>query len=118
MEDALGALATAEAWGRKGRPRSARAVAACRTNPWKHGGRARVVSLLEALSAKLNRQIRGATAIIEAYLRAPDDPEALEPLHIEAMIQSELLSRKWPANRDHRPERNTRQLPSHAELIP
>lgn len=79
---------------RKGRKLSARALAACRTNPWKHGLRARVVSQLEAVGAKLNRALPEATAVIEAHIRALDDPEALSAIHVQAMVESELLRRK------------------------
>jgi hypothetical protein len=82
--------------GRKRRWRLTPArLRAARVAAWKHGLRAQVVTRREVLGVALDRKIPGATAACDAYLAAAEGEfAALDPLHVEAMAESELLRRE------------------------
>jgi hypothetical protein len=78
-------------------PSTEKSRAASRTNAWKHGKYAKVVSQRFGQRAELERTFgSGAADVIERNVLAitGDDPEATLPLHAIAMSETEFIRRK------------------------
>lgn len=81
---------------RKGKRASARARAACRANPWRHGLRAVSVTRREVTRYDLERKIPGAADVFDAYKSAVEngDVSELDPISVRALVESEVLRRR------------------------